>query len=1010
VIPRRLFLRNFLCYGEGNEPLDLSPFRIICISGNNGFGKSALLDAMTWAIWGEARKGTRGKEELIRIGAREMVVSLDFEVEGELYRVVRTYTRGKGGTLSFFLINEDFSVCRNLTGPSIRETEDRIRKVVGMDFDTFYSSAYLSQGRSDEFTRRKSPRERKEILAKILGLARYDALSSLAREKANRLDREEAFLTSKKEIMGQRLLSKKEVEERIEEKEREKASILKRKEELVERLNLKKRKREELLIAIEEYKAQRRKFEELENELRKLSSEKEGLERRMEELISILSRADDIEKAYVEYLDLAEKEKGLTEKLLHKRRLEKELIEAKKDLERERDELYQRKRRIEKELEDLSRKAEDERKVLERKEEVKERLLELSALREMEREMEGKRPRYEELSGREKDLEMAIKREEAVRAAKLKALEEDVRKLEEKAKPLLEKEKERDRILEELKRLKGEKERKEVKEKELRALEEELLRERQKASELEEKLLEKESILEILARSTEPHCPLCGTFLDEEKRKRVREKLEAEREEIAGRLKEANGRISYCQEEIGRLKEELLHLEEGLREEERLLGIATRLSFEIAEAKAAEEELSLKRCELEVERDILESGDFSLNEREELRKVRKEKDEVGYDPAMHMDLRERISSLSGYEVEWERIRLAEDIIEKIEEEKGEKYRELAEINKVIESGDYGHEERRRILEKEAEISSLSYDEGEHERIKKRIELLSESLREKERLERARGETEGIRRRMEDIEGGIAELKEQISMVSNRMEELRPLCEELSSVEREISEWELELKSIMELETKLHGDLSVALKELEDLEVLGKEVEEIGRKVEEVRKEKGIYENLARAFSKDGIQALILENVIPEIEEEANRIISILTSGTVSIAIEPLRDLKSGGVKETLDILISDEVGTRSYELYSGGEAFRIDFALRVAISRVLARRAGTRLRTLIIDEGFGSQDSQGVDMFVEAINSLGEEFEKIIVVTHLEELKNKFPVRIEVYKHPYLGSGYRVIS
>jgi exonuclease SbcC len=87
-------------------------------------------------------------------------------------------------------------------------------------------------------------------------------------------------------------------------------------------------------------------------------------------------------------------------------------------------------------------------------------------------------------------------------------------------------------------------------------------------------------------------------------------------------------------------------------------------------------------------------------------------------------------------------------------------------------------------------------------------------------------------------------------------------------------------------------------------------------------------------------------------------------------------------------------------MFSGGEAFRINFAIRIAISKVLARRAGAQLQTLIIDEGFGSQDEQGRERLIEAINSIREDFEKVIVITHIEALKDAFPVRIEVEKLP----------
>ena len=169
--------------------------------------------------------------------------------------------------------------------------------------------------------------------------------------------------------------------------------------------------------------------------------------------------------------------------------------------------------------------------------------------------------------------------------------------------------------------------------------------------------------------------------------------------------------------------------------------------------------------------------------------------------------------------------------------------------------------------------------------------------------------------------------------------------------------------------------------------------------EAVTKEQKIYEELALAFGKKGIQAMLIENALPELEEEANSLLSRMTDNRMSVRIESQRALKSKeGEAETLDINIGDELGTRRYEMYSGGEAFRIDFALRIALSKLLARRAGAPLPTLIIDEGFGSQDANGRERLVEAINSIQDDFEKILVITHIDEMKESFPVRIEVTK------------
>lgn len=170
-----------------------------------------------------------------------------------------------------------------------------------------------------------------------------------------------------------------------------------------------------------------------------------------------------------------------------------------------------------------------------------------------------------------------------------------------------------------------------------------------------------------------------------------------------------------------------------------------------------------------------------------------------------------------------------------------------------------------------------------------------------------------------------------------------------------------------------------------------------------------FKTIAQAFSKDGIQALLIEQAIPEIEAEANKLLARLTDNSAQIMIESLRDLKTGGSKETLDIKISDTIGIRPYEMFSGGEAFRIDFALRIAIAKLLARRAGTCLQTLIIDEGFGSQDDDGLQHMMDALYAIQEDFAKVIVVSHLPTMKESFPVHFVVNKGPN-GSTIQVVQ
>jgi exonuclease SbcC len=171
---------------------------------------------------------------------------------------------------------------------------------------------------------------------------------------------------------------------------------------------------------------------------------------------------------------------------------------------------------------------------------------------------------------------------------------------------------------------------------------------------------------------------------------------------------------------------------------------------------------------------------------------------------------------------------------------------------------------------------------------------------------------------------------------------------------------------------------------------------------------GLYQELREAFGKRGVPAMIIETAVPELESNANELLSQMTDGRMHVRIETQREIKTGELREALDIIISDELGSRPYELYSGGEAFRIDFAIRIALSKLLARRAGAQLRSLFIDEGFGTQDARGREHLISAINTIQDDFDLILVITHIEELKEAFPTRIEVEKTSQ-GSQFSIV-
>jgi len=93
-------------------------------------------------------------------------------------------------------------------------------------------------------------------------------------------------------------------------------------------------------------------------------------------------------------------------------------------------------------------------------------------------------------------------------------------------------------------------------------------------------------------------------------------------------------------------------------------------------------------------------------------------------------------------------------------------------------------------------------------------------------------------------------------------------------------------------------------------------------------------------------------------------------------------LKSGksGDKNTFDIEVYDRGERRRYELFSGGEQFRINLAIRIGISLFLSSISGTTLEMLVIDDGLGSQDENGKERIIKEISAIKDRFKKILVV------------------------------
>ncbi len=192
MIPLHLKLSGFLSYRDTVE-LDFTGFDLACISGSNGAGKSSLLDAMTWALFGQARKRD---EAVINLQSKTAEVAFTFAYETNVYRVIRSLARGKTTTLEFQIQLPAASIqppeWRPLTERTLRDTQARIEQILRLDYDTFVNVSFFLQGRADQFAQ-QPPTRRKEILGNILGLEAWEIYRERAAIHRKGIERELEF-------------------------------------------------------------------------------------------------------------------------------------------------------------------------------------------------------------------------------------------------------------------------------------------------------------------------------------------------------------------------------------------------------------------------------------------------------------------------------------------------------------------------------------------------------------------------------------------------------------------------------------------------------------------------------------------------------------------------------------------------------------------------------------------------------------------------------------------------
>ena len=468
----------------------------------------------------------------------------------------------------------------------------------------------------------------------------------------------------------------------------------------------------------------------------------------------------------------------------------------------------------------------------------------------------------------------------------------------------------------------------------------------------------------------------------------------AEQEEILYRKKqnsqELRTRVNYLESNKTQLEQEIREIEEKLN----LLLTQSGAKCPLCETELGLE--GLKLIEIKYAADKHSKSDCLRSIQAELAHKKIEL-ESALAEIFQLEARlnqDRASAQSKVSILNKEIAEAEEARNKLDEERTR----LAEIEQHLAKKDFAIIEQQALHELEGELAKLDYNSQQHDQVRRRLIDLEQYEAPKRMLEEADRLINQEKEAASRAEEAAQELRHSLKVDNQKRQELSEELNLLPQLINDLTQAETEHRALaiqQKQAEEIMWNVKAKLERCSELEIKKKEKEGL---LAQASKQEKIYKDLAQAFGKKGIQALLIEMALPEIETEANKLLGRMTDNRMHVKIETQRETKKGDLLETLDINISDELGTRNYEMFSGGEAFRINFAIRIALSKLLARRAGAPLPTLVIDEGFGTQDSTGIEKLKEAINSIQDDFDKIIVITHVEELRDAFPTRIDVIK------------
>jgi len=1028
MIPIQLTLKNFLSYREA--ALDFRGLHTACICGPNGAGKSSLLEAISWSLWGCCRSDT--EDDIIHIGATDVRVDFTFSTGGQIYRVIRNRRRGQSGSLEFQVSlnsadTEDKANFRTLTDKGLRTTQQKILEHIKLDYDTFINSAYLRQGRADEFMLKK-PIERKQVLANLLKLDQYDTLCEQAKDTSKQFKAQVDILKHSLQTIQEQLQQKEAIAS--EQTQLQQATDLLSSQQQadtaeLQQLQLQHHNRQtwqKLLVGHQQ------QHYNISQECRRLQQELSAAKQQQNELQALLKQENEITAGIVYFHGLQATEESQAGKFKANQEAQSQ---RQKLQEQQRDELsflQSKIQQLQAQLDVLEQDEKDVLDVLKQQPEVDKGLAQLQAVRSRLNELDKLQLQVSPLLQQQQQKQSGFDRARASLTARLDEINRQVKVQQQQRQPQLQQEistignqilqLENKRVYQERVREKGQ-ERHDF-----------LGNLQAKSRDYQTRLTEIDQKLQLLRKNegektasegtasnfaeNEPsnsplmvqdanfgNCPLCDRPLDEHYWNLVITKHHSQQQEIWNQLWVVREQLAVSEREIQVLRQEYRALEQELAPYQELRERRSHLQAQLDGLSQDENRLQSMRQDAEEIERLLRTGEYAADDLGQLQQIEQQLKQLNYSDRSHSLARSDEKRLRWAEIKQSQIKDAQQKLNKINIRRPDLQTQLADIQQQLEQQKNSSQIQQQILSLDRYILEVGYNLEQHEHVRSEMRRSQFWIARAEKLRSATVQHPQVQQRVNEIANSIAVRDRDLQAVSAQTSAMNQQLQQHPEPTARISAIEQQMgRRRQQLDQHL-GSLGRLQQQQQNLEALQVQLVAQKEQMQVAKRQYRVYQELGQAFGKNGIQALMIENVLPQLEAETNQILSRLSANQLHVQFITQRaaaSKKATKLIDTLDILIADARGTRAYETYSGGEAFRINFAIRLALARLLSQRAGTALQMLIIDEGFGTQDAEGCDRLIAAINAIASDFACILTVTHMPHLKEAFQARIEVSK------------